>query len=90
MSSLDSISATTNAPVGASSDVKAERWKQGARKTLLNWVTNALPKYVPLNRPLERVINIFNVDFYFGLTENRAFKSVILVLVGEMVLPFWP
>lgn len=46
VSSLDSITATTSAPVGASSDVKAERWKQGARKTLLNWVTNALPKYV--------------------------------------------
>lgn len=36
VSSLDSIGKTT--------DVKAEKWKQGARKTLLNWVTNALPK----------------------------------------------
>lgn len=36
VSSLDSV--------GRSSDVKAEKWKQGARKTLLNWVTNALPQ----------------------------------------------
>lgn len=36
VSSLDSIDKT--------SDVKAEKWKQGARKTLLNWVTNTLPR----------------------------------------------
>lgn len=41
ISSLDNSSASApNAP----SDVKAEKWKQGARKTLLNWVSNALPK----------------------------------------------
>lgn len=38
ISSLDSA-----APL---SDTKQEKWKQGARKTLLQWVTNALPKYV--------------------------------------------
>lgn len=37
VSSLDSVGKNV-------SDVKAEKWKQGARKTLLNWVTNALPK----------------------------------------------
>lgn len=37
VSSLDSVGKNA-------SDVKAEKWKQGARKTLLNWVTNALPK----------------------------------------------
>lgn len=44
VSSLDSVTATSNA--ANTSDMKAEKWKQGARKTLLNWVTNALPKYV--------------------------------------------
>lgn len=29
-----------------SSDVKAEKWKQGARKTLLTWVSSAMPKCV--------------------------------------------
>lgn len=43
VNSLDSVTASAGA-AGASSDVKAEKWKQGARKTLLNWVTNALPK----------------------------------------------
>ncbi|XP_070139488.1 muscle-specific protein 300 kDa isoform X14 [Drosophila kikkawai] len=38
VSSLDSVG---NQKHG---DLKAEKWKQGARKTLLNWVTNALPK----------------------------------------------
>ncbi|XP_037820489.1 nesprin-1-like, partial [Lucilia sericata] len=37
VSSLDSVGKNA-------SDMKAEKWKQGARKTLLNWVTNALPK----------------------------------------------
>lgn len=45
MSSLDSVTQTSSA--ANTSDVKAEKWKQGARKTLLNWVTNALPKYMP-------------------------------------------
>lgn len=49
VSSLDSVSfsstATTSASAAANvSDMKAEKWKQGARKTLLTWVTNALPK----------------------------------------------
>lgn len=39
VSSLDGAS-----PAVASNDVKAEKWKQGARKTLLNWVSSALPK----------------------------------------------
>lgn len=43
VSSLDSVSLQTNAAVQVS-DMKAEKWKQGARKTLLTWVTNALPK----------------------------------------------
>lgn len=37
-SSLDSMTASN------SNDMRAEKWKQGARKTLLQWVTNALPK----------------------------------------------
>lgn len=48
VSSLDSVSlqpTSTGARVPPS-DTRAEKWKQGARKTLLNWVTNALPKYV--------------------------------------------
>lgn len=44
VSSLDSVSMTTSSKTQASSDLKAEKWKQGARKTLLTWVTNALPK----------------------------------------------
>ncbi|XP_031632357.1 nesprin-1 isoform X5 [Contarinia nasturtii] len=43
VSSLDSAAAISS-PTVLSSDVKAEKWKQGARKTLLNWVSNALPK----------------------------------------------
>lgn len=42
VSSLDSVSLQQSS--GAASDLKAEKWKQGARKTLLTWVTNALPK----------------------------------------------
>lgn len=37
-SSLD-----TSSPTG---EARQERWKMGARKTLLQWVANALPKYV--------------------------------------------
>lgn len=44
--SVSSLDSATASPAVASSDVKAEKWKQGARKTLLNWVSNALPKYV--------------------------------------------
>lgn len=40
-SSLDSVAVSSSAQT---SDLKAEKWKQGARKTLLTWVTNALPK----------------------------------------------
>lgn len=39
VSSLDSVG---NHKAGG--DLRAEKWKQGAKKTLLNWVTNALPK----------------------------------------------
>lgn len=41
--SLDRAAATSS-PAAVSSDMKAEKWKQGARKTLLNWVSSALPK----------------------------------------------
>ena len=46
--SLETSHAAVSPPV-ASSDAKAEKWKQGARKTLLNWVSNAIPKYVYKN-----------------------------------------
>ncbi|XP_033150837.1 nesprin-1 [Drosophila busckii] len=39
VSSLDSVGNHK-----ARGDLRAEKWKQGAKKTLLNWVTNALPK----------------------------------------------
>lgn len=43
VSSLEGGAVATSATV-VSSDAKAEKWKQGARKTLLNWVSNAIPK----------------------------------------------
>ena len=48
LSSLDSLNVSTSsnaaAKTTANNDMKAEKWKQGARKTLLTWVTNAMPK----------------------------------------------
>ncbi|XP_055711373.1 muscle-specific protein 300 kDa isoform X7 [Phlebotomus papatasi] len=39
LSSLDSAGVSTTP-----TDAKAEKWRQGARNTLLQWVTNALPR----------------------------------------------
>lgn len=41
-----SIGSLEASHAATSSNAKAEKWKQGARKTLLNWVSNAIPKYV--------------------------------------------
>ena len=42
-SSLDSTG-TQSSAASERKRLSSEKWKQGARKTLLQWVTNALPK----------------------------------------------
>lgn len=44
-SSLESLS-TQGSAASERKRISSEKWKQGARKTLLQWVTNALPKSV--------------------------------------------
>lgn len=62
--STSSLDSNTTTSVG---DAKAEKWKQGARKTLLQWVTNALPKYVISN-------NIFDFgNTVHSLSTSRVF-----------------
>ncbi|KAL5279677.1 hypothetical protein ACFFRR_003964 [Megaselia abdita] len=65
VSSLDSV--------GRTSDVKAEKWKQGARKTLLNWVTNALPQDVQVK------------DFGASWRDGVAFLALIDAIKANIV-----
>lgn len=59
--SLEAGAAAVSPPV-ASSDAKAEKWKQGARKTLLNWVSNAIPKYVYIKWIMYEFYAKFNIN----------------------------
>lgn len=62
LSSLEASHAAVSPPV-ASSNVKAEKWKQGARKTLLNWVSNAIPKYVYEKKRINVFFNVMPNQF---------------------------
>ncbi|XP_032294435.1 muscle-specific protein 300 kDa isoform X26 [Drosophila virilis] len=70
VSSLDSVG---NHKAG--SDLRAEKWKQGAKKTLLNWVTNALPKD----------IGVEVKDFGASWRDGVAFLALIDAIKANLV-----
>ncbi|XP_012271233.1 nesprin-1 isoform X8 [Orussus abietinus] len=73
-SSLESLS-TQGSAASERRRQSSERWKQGARKTLLQWVTNALPKDIGLHVR----------DFGESWRDGNAFLAIIDAIKANLV-----
>ncbi|XP_020291842.1 nesprin-1 isoform X3 [Pseudomyrmex gracilis] len=73
-SSLESLG-TQSSAASERKRISSEKWKQGARKTLLQWVTNALPKDV----------NIQVRDFGESWRDGNAFLAIIDAIKANLV-----
>ncbi|XP_078048160.1 muscle-specific protein 300 kDa isoform X4 [Augochlora pura] len=73
-SSLESLS-TQGSAASERRRISSEKWKQGARKTLLQWVTNALPKD----------IGIQVRDFGESWRDGNAFLAIIDAIKQNLV-----
>ncbi|XP_076667923.1 muscle-specific protein 300 kDa isoform X16 [Andrena cerasifolii] len=73
-SSLESLS-TQGSAASERRRISSEKWKQGARKTLLQWVTNALPKD----------IGIKVRDFGESWRDGNAFLAIIDAIRANLV-----
>ncbi|XP_054006700.1 muscle-specific protein 300 kDa isoform X2 [Hylaeus anthracinus] len=73
-SSLESLS-TQGSAASERRRISSEKWKQGARKTLLQWVTNALPKD----------IGIHVRDFGESWRDGNAFLAIIDAIRANLV-----
>ncbi|KZC10894.1 Nesprin-1 [Dufourea novaeangliae] len=73
-SSLESLS-TQGSAASERKRISSEKWKQGARKTLLQWVTNALPKD----------IGIQVRDFGESWRDGNAFLAIIDAIKHNLV-----
>lgn len=91
-SSLESLG-TQGSAASERKRISSEKWKQGARKTLLQWVTNALPKSVfcridvsrDVRSPIvDTLITILGISYSSG---TSAFKFGTSAKVGETGMP---
>ncbi|XP_029680499.1 nesprin-1 isoform X2 [Formica exsecta] len=73
-SSLESLG-TQGSAASERKRISSEKWKQGARKTLLQWVTNALPKG----------IDIQVRDFGESWRDGNAFLAIIDAIKANLV-----
>ncbi|KAG7206621.1 hypothetical protein KM043_000301 [Ampulex compressa] len=73
-SSLESLS-TQGSMASERKRISSEKWKQGARKTLLQWVTNALPKDVGIQVR----------DFGESWRDGNAFLAIIDAIKANLV-----
>ncbi|XP_076280585.1 muscle-specific protein 300 kDa [Lasioglossum baleicum] len=73
-SSLESLS-TQGSAASERKRISSEKWKQGARKTLLQWVTNALPKDVGIQVR----------DFGESWRDGNAFLAIIDAIKQNLV-----
>ncbi|KAF3420921.1 hypothetical protein E2986_09204 [Frieseomelitta varia] len=71
-SSLESLS-TQGSATSERKRISSEKWKQGARKTLLQWVTNALPKDIQVR------------DFGESWRDGNAFLAIIDAIKANLV-----
>nr|XP_034172930.1 nesprin-1 isoform X14 [Osmia lignaria] len=71
-SSLESLS-TQGSATSERKRISSEKWKQGARKTLLQWVTNALPKDIKVR------------DFGESWRDGNAFLAIIDAIKANLV-----
>ncbi|XP_014483634.1 PREDICTED: nesprin-1 isoform X6 [Dinoponera quadriceps] len=73
-SSLESLG-TQGSAASERKRISSEKWKQGARKTLLQWVTNALPKDVGIQVR----------DFGESWRDGNAFLAIIDAIKANLV-----
>ncbi|OAD61464.1 Nesprin-1 [Eufriesea mexicana] len=71
-SSLESLN-TQGSATSERKRISSEKWKQGARKTLLQWVTNALPKDIKVR------------DFGESWRDGNAFLAIIDAIKANLV-----
>lgn len=75
-SSLESLS-TQGSATSERKRISSEKWKQGARKTLLQWVTNALPKLVFYTRYYIYIMQLIfiTIIFTFNVFSHQPCKN---------------